>query len=164
MRLTSTTTPGQSRPGSNGNEEVIPHSLKLELHYQIQFNVINRILYFVGEVSAPCSRMQSGHTISNIIIHTFKQGYNGRCPSSVILFQGFLFNTNNFLYSSWTGWNGSNWLLTKIVPSLGHILHQQEQYLYSITFSNWLFPFLWHVMFLYLASTFTSKNLHTPLS
>ena len=44
--LTSTTTLGQSGPGSNSNERVlhIPQTPKLEHHQQMQFNVIPRTL------------------------------------------------------------------------------------------------------------------------
>ena len=42
--LTSTTTSGQSGPGSNGNEEVLPilKTSSLDPHHQMQFNVISR--------------------------------------------------------------------------------------------------------------------------
>ena len=38
--LTDTTTPGQSRSGSNGNEGVLHRSLELEPYYQMPFSVI----------------------------------------------------------------------------------------------------------------------------
>ena len=44
--LTGTTTPGQGRPKSNGNEGVlhIPKTLGMKFHYQMQFSVISRTL------------------------------------------------------------------------------------------------------------------------
>ena len=44
--LTGTTTPDQSGPGSNDDEGVfhIPQDPDLELHHQIEFNVIPRTL------------------------------------------------------------------------------------------------------------------------
>ena len=52
MRLTGTTTPGQSEPGSNGNEFPILRALELEPHNQMVLIVTPRtnfvmIYYFV---------------------------------------------------------------------------------------------------------------------
>ena len=48
--LTDTNPPGQSGPGSNGNEGVlhIPKAPKLETHHLMQFSVLSRTL--VGEI------------------------------------------------------------------------------------------------------------------
>ena len=51
--LTGTTTPGQSEPGSNGNDGIstLYRSRELEPHHQMQFSVIHRIPCFFEEDS-----------------------------------------------------------------------------------------------------------------
>ena len=58
--LSSTTTSGQSGPGSNGNEQysTFPKAQGLERHYQMQFSIISRIFIGSGE-SYPSAEMYS---------------------------------------------------------------------------------------------------------
>ena len=89
--LIGITTPGQSGPESNGNEEIlhIPQTPTLELYHQLLFNVIlktvNGFKYSYLTLIIPFT-----------IIHLFAQ-LNGF--KYCYLIQTIQFNTNHFSYS-----------------------------------------------------------------